>query len=217
MSENDENYDNNIDILNEINIYKHKCLTEFNKDLINLQDINNEEEFYKNLCDIKLKCINEFNEIIGKFPNEFENKENFNLFDKTLNEIENIMNSSEKILKAQQEENIKDFNENLLNNEYNKIQNKINNNYYNSSNVNEFIKDYETFLNNYNNKSSSNEKKMNILLDFLMEKKVEFLISFLNNLFKENKMKLKEKNEKLENINNLMKIKDEEFNKYNNK
>ena len=32
---NEENNNNNI--LNEINIYKHKCLTEFNKDLINLQ------------------------------------------------------------------------------------------------------------------------------------------------------------------------------------
>ena len=140
---NEENNNNNI--LNEINIYKHKCLTEFNKDLINLQEIN-KEKFYKNLCDIKLKCINEFNEIIGKFPNEFENKNNFNLFIKTSNEIENIMNSSEKILKDQQNENIKNFNENLLINEFNEIQNKINNNYYNSSNVNEFIKDYETFL-----------------------------------------------------------------------
>ena len=165
MNENENN------ILNEINIYKHKCLTEFNKDLINLQNIFNEEEFYKNLCEIKLKCINDFTEIIGKFPNEFENRNNFNLFTKTLNEIENILNSSEKILKNQQNENIKIFNENLLNNEYENIQNKINNNYYNSSNVNEFIKDYETFLNNYNFKSSSNEKKMNFLCEFLMEKK----------------------------------------------
>ena len=186
-----------INILNEINTYKHKCLTEYNKDLINLQDTNNEEEFYKNLCDIKTKCLNDFTEIIGKYPNEFENKNNFDLFSKTLNEIEIIMESSEKILKEQQNENIKDFNINLLNSEYEKIQSKINNNYYNSQNINEFIKEFEFFLNNYNNKSSSNEKKINFLIEFLMEKKIEFLINFLNNLYKENKIKLKENNEKL--------------------
>ena len=105
-------------------------------------------------------------------------------------------------------------NKELLGEIYKDIENKINNNYYNSSNVNEYLKDYETFISAYNNRAVGKDK-LKLLIDFLNDKKTDFIKKFVNILEKENKEKLDEVNKKLEESNNLKKNVEEQYKKIN--
>ena len=107
-------------------------------------------------------------------------------------------------------------NKELLEDTYKDIQNKINENYYNSSNVNEYLQDYENFIYTYNNRSIG-KNKLKILIDFLNENKTDFIRKFINVLENENKEKLNEVKKKLEESKKLKENVEEEYKNLNEK
>ena len=108
------------------------------------------------------------------------------------------------------------YNKQILNESYKNIKNKLNEKYYNSSNINEYLKDYEDFINEYNKKGLGNNK-LKILIDFITENKPDFIQKFMNELENENVEKLKEVNKKLEENNELKQNAEEEFKNLNDK
>ena len=151
--------------------------------------------------------MNKLNDIFKINVDTFNNSEYLSWFNNTKREIENYIDEQEEKKINLNLETANYSNKELLGEIYKDIENKINNNYYNSSNVNEYLKDYETFISAYNNRAVGKDK-LKLLIDFVSEKKSDFIKKFVNILENENK-------EKLEESNNLKKNVEEQYKKIN--
>ena len=141
--------------------------------------------------------MNKFNDIYKINVDTFNNSEYLSWFNDAKREIENYIDEQEEKKINLNLETANYSNKELLGEIYKDIENKINNNYYNSSNVNEYLKDYENFIYTYNNRSIG-KNKLKILIDFLNENKTDFIRKFINVLENENKGKLSEVKKNLE-------------------
>ena len=210
------NFDNlwNKVIQNDIELFKTEALNSYNRNILNLKDTYEEDELIKFLYNFKLDAMNKLNDIFRINVDTFNNSEYLSWFNNTKREIENYIDEQEEKKINLNLETANYSNKELLVEIYKDIDNKINNNYYNSSNVNEYLKDYETFISGYNNRAIGKDK-LKLLIDFVSEKKSDFIKKFVNILEKENKDKLDEVNKKLEESNNLKKNVEEKYKEIN--
>lgn len=203
-------------IQNDIEEFKTEALNSYNRNILNLKDVLEEEELIKTLYNFKLDSMNKFNDIYKINVDTFNNSEYLSWFNDAKREIEqNIEEQEEKKMNLNLEDSNRQ-NKELLEDTYKDIQNKINENYYNSSNVNEYLQDYENFIYTYNNRSIG-KNKLKILIDFLNENKTDFIRKFINVLENENKEKLNEAKKKLEESKKLKENVEEEYKNLNEK
>ena len=206
---------NNV-IKNDINEFKNNALNSYNTNLLSLKDNLNDEELIKSLYSFKIDSMDKLNDIFRINVDTFNNNEYLSWFNETKREIEEyIEEHEEKRINLNNETN-NQFNKKLLNENYQTIKDKVNGKYYNSSNIDEYLKDYEDFINEYNKKGIGNNK-LKLLIDFIDENKPDFIQKFINQLTNENEEKLKEVNKKLEENNELKKNAEEEFKDLNDK
>ena len=156
-------------INNDLEVYKNEALNYFNSEMIKLDQIENEEKLIPKIYQIKIDSFEKFNNInylIHDIFNKPEYKNYKNLYNNIKSELENKFTEQEnlKILKNLQKSEL-NCNE-LLNKFYENINQKIMNGKYNGSNIDEYINDYETFLNNYKNTAKGNNK-LKCLINFL--------------------------------------------------
>ena len=210
------NFDNlwNKVIQNDIELFKTEALNSYNRNILNLKDTYEEDELIKFLYNFKLDAMNKLNDIFRINVDTFNNSEYLSWFNNTKREIENYIDEQEEKKINLNLETANYSNKELLVEIYKDIENKINNNYYNSSNVNEYLKDYENFISAYNNRAMGKDK-LKLLIDFVSEKKSDFIKKFVNILENENKEKLEEVNKKLEESNNLKKNAEEKYKEIN--
>jgi DNA repair exonuclease SbcCD ATPase subunit len=206
---------NNV-IKNDINEFKNNALNSYNKNLLSLNDNLNEEELIKSLYNFKVDAMDKLNDIFKINVDTFNNNEYLSWFNEVKRELEEKIEENEEKKININNETINQFNKKLLNENYQTIKDKVNKKYYNSSNINEYLKDYEDFINEYNKKGLGNNK-LKILIDFITENKPDFIQKFMNELENENVEKLKEVNKKLEENNELKKNAEEEFKELNDK
>ena len=206
---------NNV-IKNDINEFKNNALNSYNKNLLSLNDNLNEEELIKSLYNFKVDAMDKLNDIFKINVDTFNNNEYLSWFNEVKRELEEKIEENEEQKININNETINQFNKKLLNENYQTIKDKVNKKYYNSSNINEYLKDYEDFINEYNKKGLGNNK-LKILIDFITENKPDFIQKFMNELENENVEKLKEVNKKLEENNELKKNAEEEFKELNDK
>ena len=206
---------NNV-IKNDINEFKNNALNSYNSNLLNLNNNLNDEELIKSLYNFKVESIEKLNDIFRINVDTFNNNEYLSWFNEAKRELEeNFEEQEEKRINLNNETN-NQFNKKLLNEIYQTIKDKINGKYYNSTNINEYLKDYEDFINEFNKKGVGNNK-LKILIDFINENKPDFIHKFTNQLNNENEEKLKEVNKKLEENNELKQNAEEEFKNLNDK
>ena len=160
--------------------------------------------------------MDKLNDIFKINVDTFNNNEYLSWFNEVKRELEEKIEENEEKKININNETINQFNKKLLNENYQTIKDKVNKKYYNSSNINEYLKDYEDFINEYNKKGLGNNK-LKILIDFITENKPDFIQKFMNELENENVEKLKEVNKKLEENNELKKNAEEEFKELNDK
>ena len=203
-------------IRQDIDKYKTKAIENFNKNIVGISEICDTEELIKTIFQFKLDAISLYNEIFKTHPDTFNNTEYLSWYNDAKREIEDKMDNSEmnKIDEINTKANL--LCKDILNREYEQIQNKISNGVYNSKNCEEYIKDYEQFINAYNEQAKG-DNKLKIFIDFISEKKSEFIKSFTANLNVENKAKMEELNKKLAESNEAKKRAEEEFRNVNDK
>ena len=85
----------------------------------------------------------------------------------------------------------------LLNKHYAIINQKISSGIYNGNNTEEYLKDYETFINGYKSEAKGNYK-LKCLIDFLEENKPNYFKCLINSIEKENQNKIMDANKMLE-------------------
>ena len=153
----------------DLETYKNKALNHFNTEISKLDKIENEESLIPKIYQIKIDSFEIFSNVNAlildtiNMPEYSEYKTSYNNIkaelDKKFTTQENL-----KLLKNIQKSELV-CNE-LLNKYYEKINQKIINKKYNSNNTDEFLKDYEDFLNSYKNEAKGNNK-LKCLINFL--------------------------------------------------
>ena len=181
----------------------------FNSEIQKLDQIENEENLIPKIYQIKLDSMEKFSQInylINNLLNKPENVDYKTSYMNTISELEKKFTEQEnlKILKnLKKSEQV--CNE-LLNKHYETINRKIINGEYNNNNTDEYIKDYEEFINGYKNEAKGNNK-MKCLINFLEINKPKYFKYLLNGGidYKNEKQKgqMNKKEEKLKRIEEI--------------
>lgn len=156
-------------INNDLETYKKEALSYFYTEIGKLEKIENEENLMAKIYQIKIDSMEKFNFInflIQNLKSRPEYKDYKALYNNIKSELDTKFTEQEnlKILKNLQNGEL-NCNE-LLNKYYEKINQKILNRKYNENNTNEYLKDYESFLNNYKKEAKGNNK-LKCLINFL--------------------------------------------------
>ena len=156
-------------INNDLETYKNKALNYFNAEMTKLDKIENEESLIPKIYQIKIDSFGIFsqvNRLILDFLNNPENSEYKNTYNNIKKELESKFNSQEnlKLLKNIQKSEL--ICNELLNKHYETINQKIINKKYTGNNIDEYLKDYENFLNLYKEEGKGNSK-LKCLINFL--------------------------------------------------
>ena len=154
-------------------------------------------ELIQTLFKLKVTAMESFSDIFKKHPDTFGNTEYLSWYNDAKRDIESKIDEMEEQKINSNNEASSTANRELLDNAYQTIQNKVNNNEYTSTNCDEYLKDYDKFLNAYNDESTG-DTKLEALIEFLSEKKGEMIKNFVDNMEKENKEKITEMNMKLQ-------------------
>lgn len=154
-------------------------------------------ELIQTLFKLKVTAMESFSDIFKKHPDTFGNTEYLSWYNDAKRDIESKIDEMEEQKINSNNEASSTANRELLDNAYQTIQNKLNNNEYTSTNCDEYLKDYDKFLNAYNDESTG-DTKLEALIEFLSEKKGEMIKNFVDNMEKENKEKITEMNMKLQ-------------------
>lgn len=196
-------------INNDLERYKNDTLNYFNSEIQKLDQIENEENLIPKIYQIKLDSMEKFSQInylINNLLNKPENVDYKTSYMNTISELEKKFTEQEnlKILKnLKKSEQV--CNE-LLNKHYETINRKIINGEYNNNNTDEYIKDYEEFINGYKNEAKGNNK-MKCLINFLEINKPKYFKYLLNGGidYKNEKQKgqMNKKEEKLKRIEEI--------------
>ncbi len=156
-------------INNDLETYKNKALNYFNTEMTKLDQIENEESLIPKIYQIKIDSFEIFNHVNSLIldlldnPDYSEYKTTYNNIKK---ELEKKFTSQEnlKLLKNIQKSEL--ICNKLLNKHYEIINQKIINKKYKSNNTDEYLNDYENFLNLYKNEAKGNNK-LKCLINFL--------------------------------------------------
>ena len=98
----------------------------------------------------------------------------------------------------------------LLNKHYAIINQKIMNGQYNGNNTDEYLKDYETFINGYKSEAKGNGK-LKCLISFLEVNKPNYIKCLVGSIEKENQGLLLDANKKLEDSKKRRKEQEEQY------
>jgi hypothetical protein len=104
----------------------------------------------------------------------------------------------------------------LFNKHYAIINQKIMNGQYNGNNTDEYLKDYENFINGYKTEAKGNNK-LKCLIDFLEVNKPKYFKSLVGSIEKENEGLLLTANKKLEDSKKRRKEQEEKYKQLNEK
>ena len=204
-------------INNDLETYKNEAMSYFNSEMVKLEQIENEENLIPKIYQIKTNSIEKLNYITYLIPNLFNNpefKDYKTLFYNLKLDLENKFTEQEnlKILKNLQNGEIRC--NDILNKHYKTINQKILNGEYTGKNTDEFMKDYEMFLNKYKDDAKGNSK-LKCLLNFLEINKAQYFKYLVEGKMDKNaeihkgqlNHKNETKNQKIENIRKLIESK----------
>ncbi len=156
--------------------------------------VQEQEDLIKALYLLKLEALTNYNKIYNFNQDTFNNSQYLAWYNENKRQLESEISSKQANLLEANINLSEIMCQNLLEEEYQTIKNRVEKNYYSSKTCDEYLRDHEAFLNSYvqNSKGPNKVKK---LVEFLSVRKPEFMTTFIKNLEEENTGKLKEMNE----------------------
>lgn len=203
-------------INNDLQIYKQEALNFYISEINKLNNCDNEENLITNIYQSKINAIEKFNEIYNLNIDTFNNPEYRTWYTKTKNEVERKFMEIENQKLLENSQNSDKICQQLLNKHYAVINQKIQNGQYNGNNTDEYLKDYETFINGYKTEAKGNNK-LKCLIDFLEVNKPNYFKSLVGSIEKENQGLLLDANKKLEDSKKRRKQQEEQYKQLNDK
>ena len=212
----------NFDILfnnlinNDLQIYQKDALNYYISEIKKINQIDSEENVISKIYQIKIKAIERFNEIYNLNIDTFNNPEYKTWYTRTKTELEKKFLEFENQKLQENANNSDKICQQLLNKYYSVINQKVNNGQYNGNNIDEYLKDYENFINSYK-KDAKGNNKLKCLIDFLEINKPKYFQSLVDNIEKENQGLLLDANKKLEDSKKKRKEQEEKYRQLNDK
>ena len=212
----------NFDILftnlinNDLQIYKQNALNYFISEINKLNQIDNEENLIAKIYQSKINAIEKFNDIYNLNIDTFNNPEYKTWYMKEKTDLERKFMEIENKKLDENSKNSDKICQQLLNKHYSIINQKIMNGQYNGNNTDEYLKDYDNFINGYKAEARGNNK-LKCLIDFLEVNKPKYFKSLVGSIEKENEGLLLAANKKLEDSKKRRKEQEEKYKQLNDK
>ena len=212
----------NFDILfsnlinNDLRIYKQNALNYYISEINKLNQIDNEENLISKIYESKINAVEKFNDIYNLNIDTFNNPEYKTWYMKEKTDLERKFMEIENQKLDENSKNSDNYCQQLLNKHYAVINQKIMNNQYNGNNIDEYLKDYENFINGYKTEARGNNK-LKCLIDFLEVNKSKYFKSLVGSIEKENEELIIDANKKLEDSKKRRKEQEEKYKQLNDK
>ena len=212
----------NFDILftnlinNDLQIYKQNALNYYISEIKKLNQIDNEENLIAKIYQSKINAIEKFNDIYNLNIDTFNNPEYKTWYMKEKTDIERKFIEIENQKLNENTKNSEKICQQLLNKHYAVINQKIANGQYNGNNTDEYLQDYENFINGYKTEAKGNNK-LKCLIEFLEVNKPNYFKSLVESIEKENEGLLLDANKKLEDSKKRRKAQEEKYKQLNDK
>ena len=212
----------NFDILfnnlinNDLQIYKQEALNYYISEIKKINPIDNEENIIAKIYQSKITAIEKFNDIYNLNIDTFNNPEYKTWYTKTKTEIERTFMEIENQKLQESAQKSDQICQQLLNKHYATINQKITSGHYNGNNTDEYLKDYETFINGYKSEAKGNNK-LKCLIDFLEVHKPAYFKSLVGSIEKQNQGLLLDANKKLEDSKKRRREQENQYKQLNDK
>lgn len=203
-------------INNDLQIYKQDALNYYVSEINKLNKIDNEESLIEKIYQSKINAIERFNDIYNLNIDTFNNPEYKTWYTRAKTELERKFMEIENQKLQENAQNSEKYCQQLLNKHYAIINQKISNGYYNGNNTDEYLKDYETFINGYKSEAKGNNK-LKCLIAFLEVNKPNYFKTLVGSIEKENQGLLLDANKKLEDSKKRRKEQEEKYKQLNDK
>ena len=141
--------------------------------------------------------MEKFNEVYNLNIDTFNNPEYKTWYTKAKNDLEKKFMEIENQKLQENANNSIQLCHQLLTKHYSIINQKISSGQYTRNNTDEYLKDYETFINGYKSEAKGNYK-LKCLIDFLEVNKPNYFKCLINSIEKENQSKIMNANKMLE-------------------
>jgi hypothetical protein len=212
----------NFDILfnnlinNDLKMYQQEALNYYVSEIKKLNKVDNEENLIAKIYQSKINAIEKFNDIYNLNIDTFNNPEYKTWYTRAKTDLEGKFNEIENQKLQENSQNSEQICQQLLNKHYAIINQKISAGKYNGNNTDEYLKDYETFINGYKAEAKGNNK-LKCLIDFLEVNKPNYFKSLVGSIEKENQSKLLDANKRLEDSKKRKKQQEEQYKQLNDK
>ena len=184
-------------INNDLQMYKQKAMNYYVNEIKKINGVDDEENVIAKIYQSKINAIEIFNEIYNLNIDTFNNPEYKTWYTRAKTDLEKKFIEIETQKLQENASNSMQQCQQLLTKHYSIINQKISSGQYTSNNTDEYIKDYETFINGYKSEAKGNYK-LKCLIDFLEVNKPNYFKNLINNLEKENQAKILNANKMLE-------------------
>lgn len=203
-------------INNDLQYYKQIALNYYMTELQKINGADNEENIISKIYTAKINSIEKFNEIYNLNIDTFNNPEYKSWYMKVKSELEAKFSELENAKLSENSQQSTQICQTLLQKHYAIINQKINSGKYNGNNTDEYLKDYEQFLNGYKAEATG-VNKLKCLIEFLEINKPVYLKCLVGSIEKDNQAKLQNANMKLEESKKRRKQQEEEYKNLNEK
>ena len=173
------------------------CVNYYANEIKKINGVDDEDNLIAKIYNSKIKGIEIFNEIYNLNIDTFNNPEYKTWYTRTKNDLEKKFSETETQKLQENANNSMQQCQQLLAKHYSIINQKISSGQYTSNNTDEYLKDYEAFINGYKSEAKGNYK-LKCLIDFLEVNKPNYFKYLINSLEKDNQAKISNANKMLE-------------------
>ena len=184
-------------INNDLKIYQQKALNYYSNEMGKMTNVENDDNLIAKIYQSKINAIEIFNEVYNLNIDTFNNPEYKTWYTRSKTELEKKFMELENQKLQENANKSMQLCQQLLTKHYAVINQKISSNQYTGNNTDEYLKDYETFINGYKSEAKGNYK-LKCLIGFLEVNKPNYFKSLVSSLEKENQSKIVNANKMLE-------------------
>ena len=199
---------------NDLLIYKQKGLNFFNNEIGKITNVENDDTLIEKIYQSKINAMEKFNEVYNLNIDTFNNPEYKTWYTRAKNDLEKKFMEIETQKLQQNANGSMQLCQQLLNKHYAIINQKISSGQYTGNNTDEYLKDYETFINGYKAEAKG-DYKLKCLIDFLEVNKPNYFKCLINSIEKENQSKIMNANKLLEDSKKRKNQQEEQYKQLN--
>ena len=184
-------------INNDLQIYRQRALNYFTSEIRKINTVENEDNLIAKIYEAKIRAMETFNDVYNLNIDTFNNPEYKTWYTRAKTDLEKQFIEIESQKLQENANNCNQICQQLLNKHYAIINQKIASGQYTGNNTDEYLKDYETFINGYKSEAKG-RNKLKCLIDFLEVNKPNYFKTLVNSIEKENQSKIMDANKMLE-------------------